>query len=103
MAKKSSRAKKAQAVKIPDEQWTRPVSFSADGTPVSLQDFLQPKAPALSLSELSADQRAELTAKRIELQPKFELAMVGAGIVDKERAIREVKEQTGVGRALIEI
>jgi len=57
----------------------------------------------LSLSQLTADQRAELVAKRIELQPKFEVGMVGAGIVNKERAIAEVKAQSEVGRVLIEI
>ncbi|TMQ34014.1 MAG: hypothetical protein E6K70_09975 [Planctomycetota bacterium] len=89
--------------KIPPEQWDMPVSFAQDGSMVSLREFIHPTVPVLSLSQLSPEQRAELTVKRIELQPRFELGMIGAGIVDKSRAIAEVKSQSKVGRLLTEI
>lgn len=46
---------------------------------------------------------AELVAKRLESQREFKLAMIGAGLIDKERAIAEVKAQTRVGKVLMEI
>jgi hypothetical protein len=106
---KSSKAKKAasagkQAGEISAEQWDLPASFNAEGTQMAtLREVVNPEVPTLSLAELSPDQRADLVAKRIEAQPKFQLAMVGAGIIDKERAIAEVKAKTKIGRALCEI
>jgi hypothetical protein len=41
--------------------------------------------------------------KRLELQKEINLAMIGAGMIDKARAITEVKNKTKVGRLLIEI
>ncbi|HZE62296.1 MAG TPA: hypothetical protein VE056_00370, partial [Pyrinomonadaceae bacterium] len=41
--------------------------------------------------------------KRIAQQPKFQIAMLGAGLLDQKRAIAEVKAQTSIGRALMEI
>ncbi len=106
MATKTAEKKTKKAistVKIPSEQWSLPVSFNQEGAMVSLADFVAEEVPALALSQLNLDQRAELTAKRIELQPEMEVAMVGAGLIDKKRAITEVKSQTPVGRNLIEI
>jgi hypothetical protein len=57
----------------------------------------------LELTQLSPEQQAELTAARIQHQPKFQVGMVGVGVVDKERAIAEVKARSDVGRTLIEI
>ena len=88
---------------VPREQWDLPVAVHSDGTLVSLKDFTRTKAPALSFSQLSQDQQSELVAARIDQQAKFEVAMIGAGIVDKQRAIQEVRARTPVGRTLIEI
>jgi len=101
MPKKASPTKKANPV--PEEQWSMPVTFSQSGALVSLRDFTHSRVPALSLSQLTLEQRAELTARRIELQPRFEVAMVGAGTVNKERALAEVRAQSEVGQLLIEI
>jgi len=102
-AKRPAKKAGADVTKIPPEQWDMPVSFAQDGSMVSLREFIHPTVPVLSLSQLSPEQRAELTVKRIELQPRFELGMIGAGIVDKSRAIAEVKSQSKVGRLLTEI
>lgn len=105
MAKKSAQTKSNhEAVSISTEQWEMPAGFSADGSKmVPLRDVVDPQMATLSLDQLTPDQRAELVAKRIELQPKFEVAMVGAGKVDKRRAMAEVKVQSEVGRLLMEI
>jgi hypothetical protein len=94
----------AAKIKIPAEQWKLPAGYTADGARLAtLEELANPAVPTMALVQMSPQQRAEVVAKRIELQPKFELAMVGAGVVDKERAISEVKAQTDVGRVLTEI
>ena len=97
-------ATKATAVRISPEQMKLPVSFDAEGHLVTLRQMMQPGAAlALSMASLTPTKRAEITVKRIEAQPKFELAMVGAGVIDKARAIREVMAQSDIGRVLVEI
>jgi hypothetical protein len=93
----------AKKANIPAEQMDLPVSFDAAGNPVTLREVVQQKAQMLSLAALTPEKKAELTCQRIEAQPTFELAMLGAGVVTKERAIEEVKAHTDVGRVLMEI
>ena len=93
-----------ERVKIPQEQWNLPVGYSTDGGKlVTLNEAVREKTPHLAIPSLSDEQRANLVAARIEAQPKFKLAMIGAGIVDKERAINEVRARSRVGRTLMEI
>ena len=96
-------AKTRKKLLINKKQWNMPVSFREDGKTVTLREFTKGDSVALSLSSLDEDQRAELTAQRIQMQPKFELGMIGGGVVDKDRAIAEVKNKTSVGRTLIKI
>lgn len=104
VAKKSSAgAKSTGPAAIAQSQWKLPASYSADGTLATLREVADPEVPTLSLSDLSPGQRADVVVKRIEAQPKFQIAMVGAGVIDKERAIAEVKSGSKVGRALVEI
>lgn len=104
MAKKSAPHAKARATKIPQEQYDMPVSFDPAGNPVTLREVMKPDFGAVAPpATLSPEKRAELTVKRIEAQPEFEVAMVGGGIVDRERAIREVKAHSDIGRVLVEI
>lgn len=88
---------------IPEKQWKMPAGFCSDGSPATLLDVVDPNQPTRQLSDLTLEQRAELVVKRMELQSKIELAMIGAGMIDKARAITEVTNQTKVGRLLIEI
>jgi hypothetical protein len=104
MAKLKAKAAAARIAEIPREQWDLPATYSADGDHMlPLRDLTDPNTAALSLSQLTPNQRAELVAKRIELQPEFEIVMIGAGIIDKNRAVAEVKAQSEVGRILIEV
>ena len=88
---------------IPQEQWSLPVSVGPDGHLVTLKQMASERTAALSFGQLSPNQQSELVAARIEKQPKFELAMIGAGVVSKERAVQEVRARSPVGRTLIEI
>jgi hypothetical protein len=99
MAKKSEPAK----TRIPKDQMDLPVTFDCAGKPLTLRQMMNGQAPAASLAELTADKKAELTATRIEAQPKFEIAIIGGGVVSKDRAVEEVKAQTDIGKSLIEI
>lgn len=87
-----------------EKQRKIPAGFHSDGSkPATLRDVLDPDVPTMQLTDLTLEQRAKLVAKRLELQPSIELAMVGAGMIDKTRAIKEVKRKTKVGKLLIEI
>lgn len=89
---------------LPEKQWSMPAGFLADGIEhATLRDVVDPDVPTLQLSDLSLEQRAELVSKRLELQSQINLAMIGAGLIDKSRAITEVKNRTKVGKLLIEI
>ncbi len=91
------------AVNIPPEQYNLPVTFDQSGNILTLRQMLQADSCALSLSSLEPEKLVELTSKRIAAKPDFEIAMVGAGLVNKARALKEVAAQTDVGRLLVEI
>lgn len=89
---------------IQKRQWELPTSYCAGGKGwATLREVVDPDVPTMTYSELSPEQRAELVAKRISEQPKFQIAMLGAGLLDQKRAMAEVKAQTAIGRALMEI
>jgi hypothetical protein len=104
----AKRASKKRGVEkagaIQKRQWELPTSYCADGKGwATLREVVDPDVPTLTYSELSPEQRAELVAKRISEQPKFQIAMLGAGLIDQKRAMNEVRAQTAIGRALMEI
>jgi hypothetical protein len=107
-SKATKRASKKRSVEkagaIQKRQWELPTSYCADGKGwATLREVVDPDVPTLTYSELSQEQRAELVAKRISEQPKFQIAMLGAGLIDQKRAMAEVMGQTAIGRALMEI
>ncbi len=100
--KKVSRTKKSRA--LLQKQLAMPAGFYSDDSSVAtLREVVDPAVPTKQLSELTLEQRAELVAERLALQPSLDLAMIGAGMIDKQRAITEVKGKTRVGKVLIEI
>ena len=102
--KKRAKKKTEKAGAIQERQWKLPASFCADGKGwASLREVVDPDVATMTYSELSPDQRSALVAKRIGQQPKFQIAMLGAGLLDQKRAMAEVKAQTSIGRALMEI
>ena len=103
MATRSAKRSGERRSVINTEQWDMPVSFDEQGKPVSLREYAKGGHNALSFSALSENQRAELAAKRIEMQPAFDMATIGAGVVSKERALDEVRTKSKLGRTLIEI
>ena len=93
-----------EKVAIPQEQWDLPASLSADGKRiVTLRELVDERVATMSLQQLSTEQRAKIVAKRIEAQPEFEVGIIGVGVVSKEQAIAEVRAQSEIGQALVEI
>ena len=94
---------------VSEEQWDLPVSIDRSGRLISLREFTKTKTATLSsgsrslTEDLTLEQQAKLVEKRLTHRPDFKVAMVGIGIVDKERAIQEVRKQTSAGRTLIAI
>lgn len=100
--KKVSATRKTRA--LLQKQLAMPAGFLVDDSGfATLRDVVDPSVPTKDLSELTLEQRAELVVERLSLQPSLELAMIGAGMIDKQRAINEVKGKTKVGKLLIEI
>ena len=102
--KKAAPKKKVAKRRVPDKQWDMPAGFYSDGkTLATLKDVVDPHKPTMQLTNLPFDKRAALVVERLRRQPQFELHMIGAGKIDKARAITEVKNHTKVGRLLVEI
>jgi hypothetical protein len=88
---------------ITNEQWAMPVSLDETGNLISLKDYVSGKRRIISFLSLSEDQRTELAAKRIESQPDYQMTVIGAGVVGRERAAEEVRARTRLGLRLAEI
>jgi hypothetical protein len=91
-----------QPATIPEEEWDLPVSFNDNGQPVSLRDYVS-GTPAVPIGSLTPEQRADLTVMRLERRSSYEMAMIGVGLLDKERALTEVRARSQVGRVVTDI
>lgn len=99
-----SRRTHRPAVVVRSRQLHLPAGFLADGTrAATLKEVISPKVATIDGPQLTDDQRAALTAQRIAAQPRFRVATLSRGIVEKEQAIQEVLERTALGTALIDI
>jgi hypothetical protein len=88
---------------ISEEQWNLPASFTPNGKLATLREVIAPSVHTLSLSDLTPEQTKTLVAARIEAQPKYDIMALGAGNVDKARAVAEVKAGSSLGQTLIEV
>jgi hypothetical protein len=105
MIEKPSPPGEARVPRFAPEQMHLPVTFDSLGNLVTLGQVLAPGdgPPPLPPDSLSPEQWLELTVKRIEGQPDFQMVMLEGGFVDQRRAIQEVKGRTKVGRAVTEV
>ena len=71
---KATKSSEGPRSAIKKEQWEMPVSFDEAGRMVSLREYVEGDHKALAFSSLSPDQRAEIAAKRIEMEPDYEMA-----------------------------
>lgn len=86
-----------------EDHWSRPVAMAPDGQWLSLREVIEEEPARFSFIQLTPDQQSELVAERIRQRPKFDVGILGLGVLSKKRAINEVQARTRVGRTLIEV
>ena len=85
------------------EQWSLPASFKPDGTFATLKEVVDTEVDTSSLEAITTSARKDLVIERLRQQPNYPTKyMLGAGIVDRERAIAEVEAGTDVGNLIQE-
>src|SRR5262245_57290921 len=68
-----------------------PAGFRREGGHVAtMTDVLDPKKPTVDGHHLSPDQRRSLTIARIALQNDLKFGTLDGGVVDKDRALKEI-------------
>src|SRR5262245_17385279 len=105
MARKRKAARKSRKhrVVVRAKQWRMPAGYlRSSGKPATLRQVVS-KTPTVDGDQLTAEQRAAITIMRIGKQRKFRIMSIRNGLVDKKRAIEEVRQNTALGRALVEI
>lgn len=93
----------AQKTPLSTEQLRMPAGYKNDGTIATLAEVISPQVATLDLAQLPAEQRRDVVVKRLEQLPSLDIVMIGAGHIDKERAIAEVKADTEIGHTIMEI
>lgn len=101
----SAKSPGRSSVRISHEDLSKPASYLRDGTELAtLAQVIDPKTPTLNLVELDGERVRELVIRRLELAPDtYRAAMIGVGILDKHRAIAEVRAGSRIGQYLVEI
>ncbi len=86
-----------------EDHWSRPVAMAPNGQWLSLREVVEEEPARFSFIQLTPEQQAELVAERIRQRPKYDMGILGLGILDKKRAINEVRARTAIGCTLIEV
>lgn len=98
-----ARSKRKTPESIPADQWKLPVTVDSDENLVTLREAAEGERSFLSLSALTLDQRARVTEERLKKLKTFDIASIGAGVMNKNMALQEVRNKSPIGRNLIEI
>ena len=99
----SRRRTKTRRVVIRAKQLALPAGFhERSGRPATLEDVVSTRIPTLDGSRLTGDQRNALALLRIRKQRRLRLTS-SHGVIDKKRAMEEVRQGTALGQALVEI
>jgi len=105
-AAKARAARRAQArvAALPEAQRYLPAGYHKKGGHVAtMAQVTDPRTPTVDGPKLTPEQEKQLTLARIALQKDVKFGTLDGGIVDKGRALREVQEETPLGKTLIEI
>lgn len=86
-----------------EDHWSRPVAMAPNGQWLSLREVVEEEPARFSFVQLTPKQQAELVAERIRQRPQYDMGILGLGILDKKRAINEVRARTPIGCTLIEV
>ena len=79
------------------------MAMAPDGQWISLREVIEDEPARLSFIQLDPEQKSELVAERIRQRPKFDIGILGLGILGKKRAINEVRARTSIGLTLIDV
>src|SRR4051812_30117975 len=93
----------ARASQIPAKQWSLPAGYHPNGRPAALAHVVDPARPTIDGDQLTDAQRAALAMLRIERQKTFRIGVLGTGVVTKRRALKEVRNGSPIGVALVDI
>jgi hypothetical protein len=95
---------KRRLAALPEAQRYLPAGYHQEGGHVAtMAQVADPKTPTVDGQRLSPEQQKLLTLARIALQKDVKFGTLDGGIVDKERALKEVQAETALGKALVEI
>jgi|HubBroStandDraft_4_1064222.scaffolds.fasta_scaffold227637_1 hypothetical protein len=99
LKKSSSRGSKL-APRLSAEQWDAPAGFCAhEIRRATLREVLDPNIPTKNIAELSIPELYDLASARVKLLPSdFQVAIMGYGLIDKQRALAEVQGRTPLGK-----
>jgi hypothetical protein len=99
--------KKVEVKRTPKERIESQLNLFAgfeDDKMVTLKELIKKaKYEELLFPMLSFDKQAEITMERIKAQEKLEIYILDVGLIDKERALKEIEERSEIGMELIEI
>jgi hypothetical protein len=100
-----SRRNKSKPRKSKKSKWDQPAGYHIDGVKIATRrEVRDPSVPTMSLSELTEEQRENLVVSRLLEEPEdFRIGMIGPGIINKTRAIAEIKARSRIGRTIMEI
>jgi hypothetical protein len=106
MAKKPLRQSTSSVSKtgltLSTTDWSSPAGFHAhEIRRATLEEVADPRIPTKNLPELSLNETYDLAAARLALMPEdFRVAVMGYGLIDKYRAIAEVRLRSKLGKHL---
>ena len=86
-----------------EDHWSRPVAMALNGQWISLREVVENQPARFSLVQLTPEQQSELVAERIQQRTEYDMGILGLGVLDKKRAINEVRARTPIGCTLIEV
>ena len=97
--------RKRNQTKSKNRHGSQVAGYHIDGaTTATLDEILDPTVPTMSLAELSEEQRVNLVVSRLQMKPDdFRVSMIGPALINKTRAIAEVRAGSRIGRTLMEI
>jgi hypothetical protein len=91
-------------VRVKRPQAVLPAGFHRGGARfATLTEVVSPAVSTRQGEELTEDEKIRLTLKRVAAQDRIALASLGVGAIGKGRALAEIRAQTRLGRALVDI
>jgi hypothetical protein len=102
--KRSAGKVRRRSPSVPKRQLDLPAGYLAGRRSVAtLRQVVSPSTPTVEGAALTDEQRTALTLKRIKAQSEFELAGPDGAVIDRARALDEVRRGTAIGRFLVAI